>query len=324
MRKVLTAACTVAVALWATSAASADPARTSSAVAYGATAIAAGSAVIPPTPIASAAAPPDTDGERSSAVPVTGGTLTLTGVIFTAAQARQSDGLLVALTPQALSGAPAGSSDPITLLAPNTRAFGSAANASVLVSALPAGLPADAFALIQAAANSLVSAGVIQGEAVAKCVGGRPQFDTGYNITDLELAGTQIPLVGDLVTQIVDALGAGSPLAGLVNVTKGEQLTFADGVGVNALRVQLLGVAGGPPLIEVVIGHAEVHMPADCAVAPPTTVAAPVAPRGTLPSTGGDFSVTPLLAMGMLGGALGVRRILVRTRSSDSSDSIVS
>lgn len=318
MRKVLTAACTVAVALSATSAASADPARTSSAAAYGTTAIVAGSPVIPPTPVASAAAPPDADGERSSVVPVTGGTLTVTGAIVTVAQTRQSDGLLVALTPQALSGAPAGGSDPITLLAPNARAFGSAANSSVLVSAIPAGLPADAFDLIQAAANSLVSAGVIQAEAVAKCIGGSPQFDTGYNITDLELAGTQIPLAGDLLTQIVNALGAGSPLAGLLTVTKGEQLTFADGVGVNALRVQLLGVAGGPPLVEVVIGHAEVHMPADCAVAPPTTVPAPVAPRGALPSTGGDSSVTPLLAMGMLGGALGVRRILVRARASDS------
>ena len=319
MRKLLSAAFTMAVALSATGAASADPARTSSAAAYGTTAVLAGTTVIPPTPTASAMAPPDVNDERNSVVPVTGGTLTLTGVIFTVAQARQADELLVALTPAALAGAPAGGSDPISLAAPNTRAFASAANSSVLISELPAGLPVDAFALIQAAASSLVSAGVIQAEAVAKCVGGRPQFDTGYNVADLELAGTQIPLVGDLVTQIVDALGPGSPLAGLVTVTKGEQLTFADGVGVNALRVQLLGVAGGPPLVDVVIGHAEVHMPADCAVAPPTTVPVPVAPPGTLPSTGGDFSLTPLLAMAMLGGALGVRRLMVRSRPIDST-----
>ena len=321
MRKVLTAGFAMAVALSATGPAVADPARASSASAFGTTASVSGSVVIPPTPTAVAVAPPDASQERNSTVPLTAGELTLTGALNAVAQARQADELLVALTPASLANAPAGSSEPITLVAPNTRAFGSAANASVLITALPAGLPQDAFDLISNAGGALVNAGVVQAEAVAKCVGGKPQFDTGFNVVDLELAGTQIPLVGDLVTTIVDALGANSPLAGLVSITKGEVTQLADGVAINALRVRLLGVAGGTPLVDVIIGHAEVHMPADCAVAPPAPPTGPgdVAPTGNLAATGGDFSVTPIVAMALLGGAFGIRRLTVRARRSSAT-----
>jgi len=320
MRKVLTAGFAIAVALSATGPASADPARASSASAFGITAALSGSAVIAPTPTAMAMAPPDANEDRSSTVPLTAGTLTLTGAVNAVAQARQADELLVALTPTALAGAPAGSSEPITLTAPNTRAYGSAANASVLVSALP-GLPQNAFELIQSLGGSLVTAGAVQAEAVAKCVNGAPQFDTGFNVVDLRLAGTQIPLVGDLVTTLVDLLGPDNPLSGLVSITKGEVIPLADGVGINALRVRVLGAPGGTALLDVVIGHAEVHMPADCAVAPPAppTGPGPVAPVGNLAATGGDFSVTPIVAMVLLGGAFAIRRLTVRARQSSST-----
>jgi hypothetical protein len=320
MRKVLTAGFAMAVALSATGPALADPARGSSASAFGIAAALAGTQVIPPTPTATATAPPDANEDRNSTVPLTAGTLTLTGALNAVAQARQADELLVALRPEVLTGAPAGSSEPINLAAPNARGFGSAANASVLVSAVP-GLPDDAFELIQAAGGSLVTAGAVQAEAVAKCVGGRPQFDTAFNVVDLRLAGTQIPLVGDLVTTLVDLLGPDNPLATLVSITKGEVIPLADGVAINALRVRLLGVAGGAPLVDVVIGHAEVHMPADCAVAPPAppTGPGPVAPVGNLAATGGDFSLTPVVAMVLLGGALGIRRLTVRARRSSTT-----
>ena len=320
MRKVLTAGFAMAVALSAMGPASADPARSSSAGAFGITATLSGTTLIAPTPTAVAAAPPDASEERNSTVPLTAGTLTITGALNAVAQARQADELVFALTPAVLAGAPAGSSEPITLTAPNTRAFGSAANASVLVSSL-AGLPADAFEFVQSLAGSLVSAGAVQAEAVAKCVGGRPQFDTGFNVVDLRLAGTQIPLVGDLVTTVVDLLGPTNPLAGLIAITKGEVVPLADGVGINALRVSVLGSPGGTPLLSVVIGHAEVHMPTDCAVAAPAPPTGPgdVAPTGNLAATGGDFSVTPIVAMVLLGGAFAIRRLTVRARRSSTT-----
>lgn len=314
MRKVLTAAFATAVALSATGPAWADPARTSSAAAFGLQATVLGTQLVPPTPVVAVSQPPDTGrtlGENVNAtLPVDLQGLAVTGVVTAVGEAHRADDIVPALT------RPVGQfSDAVTLTGVNSRGLARAENLNLV-----GNIPLIDILAGQVAQQGLLSAGSVQAEAVAKCVNNQPVFDTGFNIVDLRVAGAEIPL-NDLVASLLRALN----LPGVITVVQGETGVLPDGgVFINALHVTV-------PLLQadIIVGHAEARMPADCGIAPPAPPTGPgpvapvspqvAAPLGNLAATGGDFSMTPLVAMAMLGGALGVRRLVVRSKASGST-----
>ena len=313
MRKVLTTAFATAVALWATGPAWAEPARTSSAAAYGLQASVLGTQLVPPTPVVAVSQPPDTGrtlGENIDAtLPVDLPGLAVTGVVTAVGDAHRADDIVPTLT------SPVGQfSDAVTLTGVNSRGLARAENLNLL-----GNIPLIDILAGQVAQQGLLSAGSVQAEAVAKCVNNQPVFDTGFNIVDLRVAGSQIPL-NDLVSSLLTLLN----LPGIITVVQGETGVLPDGgVFINALHVTV-------PLLQadIIVGHAEARMPANCGIAPPAPPTGPgpiapvadvAAPLGNLAATGGDFSMTPLVAMAMLGGALGVRRLVVRSKASSST-----
>ena len=320
MRKVLIGAFAAAVALSAIGPASAEPARTSSAGAFGLQAIVLGTQLVAPTPVVAVSQPPDTGrtlgGNVNATLPVDLAGLAVTGVVTAVGEAHRADDIVPALT------TPVGQfSDAVTVTGVNARGLARAENLNLL-----GNIPLTDVIAGPVAEQPLLSAGSVQAEAVAKCVNNQAVFDTGFNIVDLRLAGAELAL-NDLVATLLAALN----LPGVITVAQGETGPLPDGgVFINALRVRV-------PLLQadIIVGHAEARMPANCGIAPPApptgpgpiapvaSVSAPAAsvaaPLGNLAATGGDFSVTPLLAMAMLGGALGVRRLVVRSRPSDST-----
>jgi hypothetical protein len=272
-----------------------------------------GTQLVPPTPSVAVSQPPDTSrtlGDNVNAVlPLDLQGLAVTGVVVAVGDAHRADDIVPALT------APVGEfSDAVTLTGVNSRGLARATTVNLV-----GNIPLLDLLAGPVAEQGLVSAGAVQAEAVAKCVNNQPVFDTGYNIVDLRVAGAEIPL-NDVVATLLQTLS----LPGLVEPPIiGETGTLPDGgVFVNALRIRvpLLGA-------DIIVGHAEAGMPANCGIAPPAPPApptgpgpiAPVADLGTLAATGGDFSMTPLIAMAMLGGALGIRRLTVRSRKSIST-----
>ena len=313
MRKVLTAAFATAVALSATGPAWAEPARTSSAAAFGLQATVLGTQLVPPTPAVAVSQPPDTGltlGDNVNAtLPVDLQGLAVTGVVTAVGEAHRADDIVPALT------APVGEfSDAVTLTGVNSRGLARAENLTLV-----GNIPLIDVLAGQVAQQGLLNAGSVQAEAVAKCVNNQPVFDTGFNIVDLNVAGAEIPL-NDLVATLLSLLN----VPGVISVVQGETGVLPDGgVFINALHVTvpLLGA-------DIVVGHAEARMPANCGIAPPAPptgpgpvapVASVAAPHGSLAATGGDFSMTPFVAAAMLGGALGVRRLVVRSRPSSST-----
>jgi len=315
MRKVLTTAFAMAVALSATGSAWAEPASTSSAAAYGLQATVLGTQLVPPTPSVAVSQPPDTGltlGDNvETTLPVDLQGLAVTGAVVAVGEAHRADDIVPALT------APVGQfSDAVTLTGVNSRGLARAENLTLV-----GNIPLIGVLAGQVSQQSLLSVGSVQAEAVAKCVNNQPVFDTGYNVVDLRLAGSgpgDIPL-NDLVATLLGLLN----VPGVITVVQGETGTLpGGGVFINALRISV-------PLLDadIIVGHAEAAMPANCGIAPPAPPApptgpgpiAPVADLGTLAATGGDFSMTPLVAMALLGAALGIRRLTVRAQRSSST-----
>ncbi|MDQ4070135.1 MAG: hypothetical protein M3203_11790 [Actinomycetota bacterium] len=256
--------------------------------------------------------PPDTGrtvGDNVNAtLPVDLPGLAVTGVVTAVGEAHRADDIVPALT------APVGQfSDAVTLTGVNSRGLARAENLTLV-----GNIPLVDVLAGQVAEQGLLNVGSVQAEAVAKCVNNQPVFDTGYNIVDLNLAGAAIPL-NDLVATVLNLLN----IPGVITVVQGETGVLPDGgVFINALRVSvpLLGA-------DIIVGHAEARMPANCGIAPPAPPTGPgdiapigsvSAPQGNLAATGGDFSMTPFVAMAMLGVALGVARLVVRSRPSSS------
>ena len=316
MRKVLTAAFATAVALSAAGPASAEPASSSRAAAFGLTATVLGTELVPPTPAVAVSQPPDTvrtlNGNVNTTLPVDLAGVAVTGVVVAVGEAHRADDLVPALTTDLLDEF----SDAVTLTGVNARGLARAENLTLL-----GNIPLLDLLAGQVAQQGLVNVGSVQAEAVAKCVNNRPVFDTGYNIVDLNIAGSTALPLNTLVGTVLTTLN----LPGLVEIELGETGVLPDGgVFINALRIRvpLLGV-------DIVVGHAEVGMPANCGIAPPAPPTGPgpiapvnpqvAAPLGNLAATGGDFSMTPLVAMALLGGALSIRRLVVRSRPSETT-----
>jgi hypothetical protein len=313
MRKVLTTVFATAVALSAAAPASAEPASSSRAAAYGLQATVLGTQLVPPTPSVAVSQPPDTGltlGDNvNTTLPVDLPGIAVTGVVVAVGEAHRADDIVPALTTDLGQF-----SDAVAATGVNARGLARAENLSVLGNIQLLSLLGGAVSQ-----QGLVNAGSVQAEATAKCVNNQPVFDTGYNVVDLNIAGSPLLPLNDLVGQVLTLLN----LPGLVEVQLGETGTLPDGgVFINALhiRVPLLGA-------DIIVGHAEAGMPANCGIAPPAPPApptgpgdiAPIADLGNLAATGGDFSVTPLVAMVLLGAAFGIRRLTVRAQRSSST-----
>ncbi len=295
--------------------AAAEPANFDSASAYGLSATGA-VPIAPFIPIMSSF-PPGGDNNANGnfntlppallTVPL--GSLALVGAVGVIANSHTADDITPELNPTiAPDAAPA--SSPVILEPVNTRALAKTTGLGVVFTATQGSLNPIAIAL--QALPSLVSADAVTSEAVARCVDGKPVFDTGYQIAGLGgIVGDVLdPTVQALLNTLLALLPAGSVLGSVISITPGVVTPLADGVAVDGLQISI-------PLLNenLVISHSEVHMGADCTVVAPTTVA-PRGPGGgggggRLASTGTDLPFLPvgisLVVLAMVGGSV-VRR----------------
>lgn len=301
MRKGLVAAILMSVFLGAATpsfAQNVEPARASGALAFGL----AGSGLLPisPTPSAVATQPPDMDEQIlganvNSLIPLNLGgqdsSIAVTGVANAVAQAASEPRI-----ESALDGNPDGVS---------ARGFSRVNGLSLLgdVNLL------EALGLDLGEATDLLSAEVIQAEAVAACVDGQAMFSTDSEIVgDLDPLGLQLgPALNDILAALLQTLN----LPGILEIVEDESGVLPDGSGVfvNALRISLLGTTQ-----TLVIGRAEAKMPQDCRIAPAPPP--PPAPGGALAATGAEVPFLPLgLAVVSFGVILNrvVRRVSRRT-----------
>jgi hypothetical protein len=289
MRKALVTAVAMALFLGAAAPAFAqvpEPSRASGASAFGLAAT--GLLPISPTPTVTVAQPPDTgqvvNGNFRGTIPLDLGGIAVNATINAVGEAARDPRL-----PSTLDNNPDGTSargfartEGLSLLGENT-----------LLAAL--GLPLDAPALLTASA--------VEAEAIAVCVDGKPAFSTDSRIIGLDVLELDLGAILDpLLVQLLQTLS----LPGILEVIQGETGVLPDGSGVfvNALRIRVLGT-----LEDIVVGHAEATMPADCRVspaAPPTT-----APGGALAATGAELPLLPL-GLGLLCLAVILSRIARR------------
>jgi len=203
-------------------------------------------------------------------------------------------------------------SSPVTLDAVNTRALAKTAGAGIAFSAAAS---TDPIVTAFQALPGLLTTDAVNSEAVAKCVDGKPVFDTGYQIIGLGglVGGALNPTVQALLNTVLGLVSgdplAPAPLSSIISITPGVVTPLADGVAIDGLQINLLGETEA-----IVISHSEVHMAANCAVvvAAQPTGPGPVAPSGgRLASTGSDVPFLPvgisLVALAMVGGGI-VRR----------------
>lgn len=300
MKKVIGATFALALALAAAAPASADPARASSAYAYGLEAT--GTLPIARTPESRASQPPDSQLVRNAVLEVPAQPLAVDANVGTVAVAHRESDIRTSG-----GGWDPPDADPQSLQDVNARGFARTTGLALVV---------QASALVDAITDdlitqSLVGAEVIQAEAAAKCVDNKAQFDTGYEIIGLGVAGEEIPLVADLTKALTDLLAPGGVLAPVVTVEKGVvSRPSQDTIAIDALVITV-------PLLNerIVVSHAEATMPTPCGIEPPKpTGPGPIAqdtPR--LAATGGEMGTLPLVAFGVLGGAVILRRIMVRS-----------
>ena len=298
MRKTLVAAMSMALFLGAATPAFAqtpEPARASAGAAFGL----AGSGLLPisPTPAVAAAQPPDSDQQIlgqtfQSTIPLDLGGLAVNGTISAVAQAASEPRIQTALpgSPDGVSARGLGRTEGLSLLGD--------------VDLLTA-LGLDPFG-----ESALLTATAVEAEATATCVSGQPVFTTDSRVIGLELL--DIDLGSELLDPVLRELLGLLNIEGILEIVEGETGVLPDGgVFVNALRITVLGT-----LQELIIGHAEAKMPADCRVPPPATLApiggGPGPGGGALAATGTEL---PFLPMGLGIVALGaiLNRVVRRT-----------
>jgi hypothetical protein len=336
MKKVLVATFALALVLARAPSAFADPAKASSASAYGLSATLLGSQLIGPTPTALAAQPPDKKDGPNTVIGLPLPPLAIDGTISAEATAHKASDIKV--TDANPLGVP-GESDPTSLNDVNAKGLSRTEGLGVVVQGP---LDVTSIPLPDLIGQTLVTATAVEGEAVAKCVGGVAQFDYGYDIVGLGLAGQEIPLASDVLAALTNLLGPNFAAADLLHVETPDNspsttvIKTADGISVTALRVvsDILG-------IDIPIGHAEARMPGDCRLpqcsdtidndgdgkidfGPDPGCDSPQddderdriqtgAPA--LAATGGDMGAWPLMAFGALGGVVILRRMKLRASS---------
>ena len=189
--------------------------------------------------------------------------------------------------------------------------------------------------------EALLEIEAVTAEAVAVCVDNQVFFDTSSNIVSID--NEPVDLINDLLDSVSDV----TEDLGLLEIVTNEVGVTDDGNGVfvNALRISLLDDLGGDllggdeggdivpqqalgggddnggdePLLEAVIGHAEVSGSVCAAQAqPPAGDVDPLPTAGddrTLPVTGGGLGILPVvLAVGLAGGAVAAGRVALRAR----------
>lgn len=115
----------------------------------------------------------------------------------------------------------------------------------------------------------VIEAKAIQAGAKASCVNGAPVFEGASTVVDLAVNGQRLPVNDSVVSQITQQI-SGSPLGGLVRVIVNDRVQTADGLTVQAVRIELFSAAGSPQGT-IVLGEAKVSSQGACAAAQPTT-----------------------------------------------------
>jgi hypothetical protein len=285
----------------------AEPARASSARGVGLSAT--GLVAIGPTVVATAAAPPDQDvavAPKLLNVPL--GSLALAGVVGSDAHAHQADNLGSILGPVPTNNL----SRPVALQGVSALGFAKTAGAALVFNA---GTNPDAIRVALAnllnATGGLLGADAISAEAVAKCVNNQPVFDAGFQVAGLGgLLGAPLnPVAQSLLNILLGLIGPGASLSSIITIAPGVVTPLADGIAIDGLRVSV-------PLLNenIVISHAEAHMPPGCRVPPATPPAHHGGPGGPggggvggtgLAATGSDVPYLPmgivLVTLGLLG-----------------------
>jgi len=343
MKKVLVSVFVLALVTATAGPVFADPAKGSTASAYGLRS--QGLIPIEPTPTARAVAPPDSTDGPNDVLRLPVAPLTIDTVASAFAQTARDSVLQTTLAdPRGIDE----ESDPTSLQDVNARGLAATAGVTLVVDGALDPVTAAVFDIIN---ESLVGVSAVRAEAVAKCVNDRPQFDTGYDLVAAGVAGTKIDLVDQVVVLVTGLLGApgspipaGTPLSSILRVEtpeNGATVTRTDtGIAVTGLRVisDLLG-------LRIDIAHAEATMPIDCGFdcsdrrdndgdgkidfGPDPGCDSPYddderdairtgPPARALAATGGDMGTWPLVAFGMLGAAVIVRRMTLRSSRKPS------
>ncbi len=244
MKKVRLAACAVALTVGGLtplglSPAAADPATTALASAYGLNLDVAGQPVVDEAGLAQSTLPPGGD-VLSDLITVPAASILNTG----AARGRattSATSTLPSLLDERVQQVPG----PY-----NARAVGQVDDLGVVLD-----LDGPDAALLELA---LLSADSVRAEAVGVCRGGQALYSGQSEVVNLEInnqpLGLDEPVTGllDTVNQLL------APLSQVVDIDRNVVTPTANGISVNALVVTVLPLAGGAPLVELRVGHAEV------------------------------------------------------------------
>lgn len=149
-----------------------------------------------------------------------------------------------------------------------------------------AGTKANDVALASPDGQLTFTATALRAEAVASCVDGVPKLDGSSTVLDLRVNGVPLPIDDSVLSQITTQFDD-SPFGGAVKVLVNQKIPTADGLTVQALRIELFDAAGAPQGVAV-LGEAKVAKQGDtCAAAsPPADNGGPNGTNGTNGSTG--------------------------------------
>ena len=205
--------------------------------------------------------------------------------------------------------------------------------------------------------DALLEIDAIQAEAVAVCAGNQVFFDTAASVVavndeGVELVDELVETLGDLLPEVLDidvgevgvtadgtgvfvnalhirVLGGGDVVPGVTTTVPGVTTTIAvpevttttvAGAGTaGTFQTQQLGGEGDEPLLDIVLGHAEVSGTQCAAQAPPQTFPPTGDDGPSLPRTGGLGVLPSVLGVGLLGGALTAGRFALRARRNGDS-----
>jgi hypothetical protein len=212
--------------------AGADPASGGDASAFGGTLTLAGQEVLPPTPLAEVTGTgDDTPDVAESVLELPASPLAFNQTLNAEAHVHQDADLTSSLDTHTVEG-------PY-----NAQALGQVENLEVLIDAVAPSVP-------------LVSADLITGEVVAKCVGDAVEYSAVGDTVDLVVADQTA--LGDAVDDVLAQLFPGlDPLDPLVNIEQNVVTELEDGLAIDALVITVLEAADPAGVVQARFGHAE-------------------------------------------------------------------
>ncbi len=240
MKRILIAACAVAVTVGGltsigSSPAAADPAREAVGSGYGASVNLLGTPAINAAGLATATLPPGGTVGPNTLVLVPAAPILVSGTAVGFASANVDSILLSSLTQVSQS----------TPGPYNVGGLG-------LLQGLDVGVGVAAPPTIP-----LVSASAVRAEAVGVCRGTTASYSANSEIDDLKIAGTPVALNAP-ITGLIDSLNTLlAPLSQVISIQRNQVTVTSEGATVNALRVTVLATGGGAPVLDLVVGHAD-------------------------------------------------------------------